>query len=189
LRRKIAAGDIATISVRRCYAGVAKAHAVDLNLERLKNEILDYLASSEFAVFRSFSGGLEGLSLITWDIDRFPDYRQFLDVATKVGVKLILFASREMSEEEIQELVEEVEDAHLTREERREVDRRIKDAQRHVGSTCSLELAFNYDSHLYVYEAQPDWYEDFLDLSDEITAAHQTMDGGGDGLGGYYSAN
>lgn len=162
---------------------------MDLNLESLKNEILDYLERSEFAVFRSFSGGLEGLPIITWDIDSFPDYRQFLDVARKVGVKLVLFAARELEAEEIEELLEEVEDATLTREERREVDRRIKDAQRRVGATCSLELAFDYDSHLYVYEAQPDWYEEFLDLSDEISAAHDTIDDGADGLGGYYSAN
>ena len=34
---------------------------MDLNLETLKGEILDYLAASEFGVFRSFSGGLEEL--------------------------------------------------------------------------------------------------------------------------------
>ena len=162
---------------------------MDLNLESLKNEILDYLGRSEFAVFRSFSGGLEGMPMVTWDIDRFPDYRQFLEVAQKAGVKLIMFACREMEEDEIAELLEEVEETNLTREERREVDRRIKEAQRRIGAVCSLELAFDYNSHLYVYEAQPDWYEEFLDLTEEINAAHDTMEDGADGLGGYYSAN
>ena len=36
--------------------------------------------------------------------------------------------------------------------------------------TCSLELAFNHDSRLYVYELQPDWYEEFLSIEDEIAA-------------------
>jgi hypothetical protein len=173
----------------RCYAGFAKARAVDLNLESLKNEILDYLEHSEFAVFRSFSGGLDGILMITWDIDRFPDYRQFLEVARKAGVKLVMFASRELEEDEIDELLEEVEETNLTRDERRDVDRRINEVRRRIGAVCSLELAFDYNSHLYVYEAQPDWYEEFLDLSEEISAAHDTMEDGADGLGGYYSAN
>jgi hypothetical protein len=71
------------------------ANNVDLNLETLKGEILNYLSASEFAVFHSFSGGLEELPVISWDTERFPDYRMFLEAAQKVGQKLILFASRE----------------------------------------------------------------------------------------------
>ena len=38
------------------------------------------------------------------------------------------------------------------------------------GVTCSLELAFDYNSRLYVYEVQPDWYEEYLSLEEEILA-------------------
>jgi hypothetical protein len=56
--------------------------------------------------------------------------------------------------------------------------------------TCSLELAFNHNSSLYVYELQPDWYEDFLTIEDEIAAsmAEDDLDEGGS-LGGYFSKN
>jgi hypothetical protein len=166
---------------------------VDLNLETLKGEILDYLAASEFAVFRGHSGGLEGLQVITWDTERFPDYRMFLDTARKVGQKLILFADRELDDEEVEEAVEELEAADLSREEQREFETRIREAHRHVGSTCSLELAFDHNSHLYVYEARPDWYEEFLEACDELTAMLPAGDDaqgeGHDGLGGFYSNN
>jgi len=166
--------------------------SVDINLETLKTEILDYLGQTEFAVFRSHSGGLEGLPVITWDTERFPDYRMFLDVAAKTGQKLILFASREFDDAEIEEALEELEDADLTRDEQRDYERRIRSARSHVGSACSLEIAFDFNSHLYVYEARPDWYEDFIEACDEITSLLPVTDdgeSGPDGLGGFYSNN
>ena len=165
---------------------------MDLNLETLKNEILGYLESSDFAIFRSHAGGLEGLPVITWDTERCPDYRAFLDTARKAGEKLILFASRELAEEELDEALEELVDTEFTREERRELEGRLAKAQRHVGATCALELAFGHNSHLYVYEARPDWYDDFLDACEEISSvlpADDDSHGTGDGLGGYYSNN
>jgi len=59
--------------------------AVDLNLETLKGEILEYLESTDFAVFRSHPGGLEGLPIITWDSGTLSGYRAFLDVARKTA--------------------------------------------------------------------------------------------------------
>jgi hypothetical protein len=58
------------------------------------------------------------------------------------------------------------------------------------GLVCSLELAFNHDSRLYVYELQPDWYEEFLAIEDEIAASvtEDELDEG-DSLGGYFSKN
>ncbi len=166
---------------------------MDLNLETLKSEILDYLAASEFAVFRSHSGGLDSLPIITWDTERFPDYRMFLETAHKAGQKLILFAAREFEEAEVEEAAEEMQEIEFTREEKRDFETRLRTARRHVGGTCSLELAFDYNSHLYVYELQPDWYEDFLETCDEISALLPAVDGlgdeGNDGLGGYYSNN
>lgn len=167
---------------------------MDLNLEALKGEILDYLEGTDFAVFHSHAGGLDGLPLVTWDTERYPDYRVFLDVARKVGQKLILFASREMDAVEIDEVVEELEDSDLTREERLDLEGRLRAARRHVGSTCALEIAFDYNSHLYVYEARPGWYEDFLDACDEIHAVLPGADedeeqDGSHGLGGFYSNN
>jgi hypothetical protein len=166
---------------------------VDLNLESLKSEILAYLESTDFAIFRSHPGGLEDLKLISWDSERWPDYRSFLDVARKAGEKMILFASREVAAEEVDEALEELADAEFTRDERRDLEKRVRVAQRHLGETCSLELAFTHGSHTYVYEARPDWYEDFLDACEEISsvfpAGDDGQDTGNDGLGGYFSNN
>jgi hypothetical protein len=166
---------------------------VDLNIETLKNEILGYLESSDFAIFRSHAGGLEGLPVISWDTERCPDYRAFLDTARKAGEKLILFASRELAEDDIDEALEELVDTEFTRDERRDLEIRLAKAQKHIGATCALELAFGHNSHLYVYEARPDWYDDFLDACEEIDSVLPKDDDsqgrGSDGLGGSFYSN
>jgi len=163
---------------------------VDLNLDTLKREILDYLESREFAVFRSSPGTLEGSQMVLWDTEHYPDYQMFLDAAAKVGVKLILFASREFEPSDIDDLLEQLDDLELEDDEGRDCQGRLRKLRVYEGLTCSLELAFNHDSRLYVYELQPDWYEEFLGIEDEIAASisDDELDEG-DSLGGYFSKN
>jgi hypothetical protein len=165
---------------------------MDLNLDTLKQEILEHLEHSEFAVFRGTPGGLEGLSMVMWDADRYPDYQMFLDTARKTGAKMILFAAREFESPEIDDAVEELDECDLSREERRELEARLRELRVHEGVTCSLELAFDHNARMYVYEIRPDWYDEFLSIGDEI-AVH--LPAGGtepqedDGSFGYFSNN
>jgi hypothetical protein len=164
---------------------------VDLNLDTLKREIADYLDSAGFAVFRGSPGGLEGIPIVLWDVEHHPDYQMFLDVARKSGAKMVIFATREFESADVDELLEQLEDCGLARNEQREYESRLRELRIFEGVTCSLELAFDYDSRLYVYEVQPDWYEEFLNLEEEISS-HFADDGeldGGDSLGGYFSKN
>ena len=74
---------------------------MDLNLDTLKQEILEFLDSAGFAVFYSSPGSLDGFPLVLWDTERHPDYQMFLDVARKSGIKLVMFASREFETSEV----------------------------------------------------------------------------------------
>jgi hypothetical protein len=164
---------------------------VDLNLDTLKREILDYLETNGFAVFRSSPGGLEGQPMVLWDTENFPDYQSFLDVAQKCGVHLVLFAAAEFKDDDIEELLTHLEECELTRDERRDYESRLRNLRIHAGVTCSLELAFSFDARLHVYEVQPDWYDDFCALEEEIME-HLTGEGPDvedDSLGGYFSNN
>jgi hypothetical protein len=164
---------------------------MDLNLDTLKQEIVAYLEHSEFAIFRSAPGGLEGLPLVLWDAERYPDYQMFLDTARKTGAKMILFASREFEASEIDEAVEQLDDCDLSREERRDLESRLRDMRAYQGVTCSIELAFDHHARIYVYELRPDWYEEFLSIGDEI-AVHLPADEDDeddDGSLGYFSKN
>jgi len=164
---------------------------MDLDLDTLKQEILAYLEHSDFAVFRGAPGGLEGLPLVLWDAERYPDYRMFLDTARKTGAKMILFAAREFDSPEIDEAIDELEECDLTRDERRDLESRLRKLRVHQGVTCSLELAFDHHARMYVYEIRPDWYEEFLNIGEEI-AVHLPNDEAeqeDDGSFGYFSNN
>jgi len=163
---------------------------VDLNLDTLKREILEYLDSSGFAVFQSQPGGLEGLPIVMWDCERFPDYQMFLDTARKIGCKMILFASRDFEQAEIEEALEQLEECDVSTEERLSLERRLRAARGYEGVTCSLELAFDYHARMYVYELRPDWYEDFLGACDEIVSRLPVEEEEDDGsFGEYYNKN
>ncbi len=166
---------------------------MDLNLDTLKREMLAYLGASQFAVFRSLPGSLDALSMIAWDVETFPDYRMFLETAEKAGKTMILFSSQEFLDEELEEALEELESAHLEREDKREFEKTIRGARRHTGSTCAIEIAFAHDSNMYVYELRSDWYEEFIEAVEELSTFMPDGDFSGDeheGLGGgFYSNN
>ena len=163
---------------------------MDLNLDTLKREILEYLDKSGFAVFHSHPGGLEGLPMVTWDTERYPDYQIFLETARQIGSKMILFASREFDAAEIEEALEQLEDSDIASEERRDLERRVHSLRSYEGVTCSLELAFDHHARMYVYELRPDWYEEFIGVCEEITSHLPAEDEEDDGsLGGFYSKN
>jgi hypothetical protein len=164
---------------------------MDLNLDTLKQEILGYLERSEFAVFRSAPGGLEDVPMVLWDAERYPDYQMFLETARKAGAKMILFASREFDPSEIDEAIEQLDECDLTREERRDLEARLRELRIHEGVTCSLELAFDHHARMYVYEVRPDWYDEFLNIGDEISVHLPGGEEGeeDDGSFGYFSKN
>lgn len=162
---------------------------MDVNLDTLKREILEYLEAESFTVFRSTPGGLEGLPLVVWDSEQHPDYQMFLATAKQTGAKLILFATQEFDSSEIDEVLEELEHSDMERDERREFQSRLNEMRVFEGVTCSLEVAFDHHTHFYVYEVRPDWYEEYLNIGDEIAAHLPEHEHGDDSLGGYFSNN
>jgi hypothetical protein len=163
---------------------------VDINLDTLKREMMDYLESAGFAVFRTSPGSLEGAPMVLWDVEHYPDYQMFLEVAQKSGAKLVMFGSREFESSDMDDLLEHLEDCDLTREEHRDYERRLRDFRRYEGVTCSLELAFDQQQRLYVYEVQPDWFEEFVSIEDELMMRFGGEDDDDDDpMGGFYSKN
>jgi hypothetical protein len=164
---------------------------VDLNLDTLKREIQEYLDSAGLAVFRSSPGGLEGLPLVLWDAERYPDYQMFLDVARRCGAMLVIFATREFESSDLDDLLSHIDECGFSREEQRDYESRLREMRIFEGVTCTLELAFDHNSKFYIYELQPDWYEEFLSIEDDVAARladDEDLDDD-DSLGGYFSKN
>lgn len=165
---------------------------MDLNLDTLKREMLDYLDSAGFAVFHTSSGSLEGQTMVLWDTEHYPDYRMFLEVARKAGAKLVMFGSREFEPSDIDDLIEHLEECDLSRDEYREYDKRLREFRIYEGVTCSLEVAFESGQRVMVYDVQPDWFEEFLSVEEDLmmrSATEEAQDEDDDSLGGYFSKN
>jgi hypothetical protein len=166
---------------------------MDLNLDSLKDEILHFLEASSFAIFRGHAGALDELPVVTWDSESFPDYRMFLDTAARSGEKVIIFIAATFEDDDIEDIEADVELSGLDREHARDIQQRLARFRAYLGRTCFIQIAFDHHSRLYVYELQPDWYNEYLELTDELEVMlphdHEHEEGDDDSIGGFYSNN
>jgi len=160
-----------------------------LNLDTLKEEILSHLGGEGFVVFHGYSRLGETDSFVSWDTGRHPDFREFLVAARQAGVKLIVYHERVFSEALVEEATDRLEGTNLAGEERRALERRLRDFRPYDGFTCALELSFDYQARVYLFHLAAEWYEDYLDLMEEIDAAAEEEPEEDESLGGYYSSN
>ncbi len=160
------------------------------NLDELKNEVLTHLEAEGFVVFHGYSRLADSDSFVAWDTDRAPDYRAFLRAAKKAGVTLVVYHFREFSATHLEDAADHLEDSDLTAEERRGIERRLHDLHNYEGFTCALELSFDYQGRVYLFNLRAEWYDDYLDLVEELDAATPDEDDDeDDSMGGYYSRN
>ncbi len=138
------------------------------DLEALRAEIEDFLASAEFAVFHSSGHHSDPLPVLYWDCERYPDYKDFLALAKKVDVKLIVFSRRQLEPDFIDDALDQLESADLPEDEYTELGRRLRELRVFEGFTSSVELSFEYQGRVYMYSRRAEWYEELLDIADEI---------------------
>lgn len=162
------------------------------NLEKLRTEIEDYLATRDLAVFRGFVSDLHEQRLVFWDVDRTPDYKAFVACAERAGIRLVIYNSRDFRREMVDEALERLEESELPKDDIRPLERRLRELKPFDGFTCGLELAFELENRIYVFDLRTEWYGEFLDLLDQIDGMIET-EGFGDeddeSLGGYFSRN
>jgi hypothetical protein len=162
-----------------------------LNLDVLKTEIRETLERRKFAIFNGYSRMMDSSPTVFWDTHRYPDYGQFLDTAAAADVKLLVLHAREFSAMLVTNAIDQMEDADLVPEDRRAIERRLRDLQAYDGFTCAIELSYDLNSRMYMFELRTEWYEEFSDLMDEIDAAlpHPDEEADEGPIGGYFSKN
>lgn len=164
-----------------------------LNLDALKDSILEHLQTEGFVVFHGFchSGGSRPVAY--WDTRSHPDFQAFLSTARQAGIKLVVFNRIEFSSGMVDDAMDRLEEYELPVEERRGFERRLREMQAYHGFTCVLELSFDSEGRTYVYELRADWYLDFLHILDQIESYApedaEDEEGEEDSMGGYFSRN
>jgi hypothetical protein len=163
---------------------------MNLNLDTLRTEILEYLEAEGFVIFQGYSRLAETDSFVAWDVDRLPDFKTFLSAAKNAGVRLIVFHYRQFSSAHLEDGTERLEESELGVEERRSAERRLRELSEYEGFTCAIELSFDYQGRVYLFSVRSDWYDEYLDLLEDLDASLPDEDGHeDDSMGGYYSKN
>jgi hypothetical protein len=163
------------------------------NLDLLKEEIQEALDADHFTVFHGHSRLLEGIPAVRWDVLRLPDFKPFLRTAKQLDVRLIVYHQQTFTAGHIDEAMEDLQEAELTREERRNLERRLNELRMYEGFTCAIEMSFDFEGRTYLFEMRSEWFDELSDLLDEIDAATPPdfIDDEGDESmgGGYFSRN
>jgi hypothetical protein len=163
-----------------------------LDLETMKTDILAAAQEFGLAVFHGFSGLSDKAAKVYWDVENHPDFREFLQVAKTCGVTLLVFHHEPFSLDQIDEALEQVQESELSRDEKRSLEKRLRDLQPYEGFTCSLEISFALDGRFYFYHRETEWYrsmDDVLLEIDALTMVDEEEDDDEPMGGGYYSKN
>jgi hypothetical protein len=159
-----------------------------IDLETTRTEMQAHLEQSNVAIFHGYSS-LNDTALVYWDTDRHPDFRHFLAAAERSGVRLIVFYHQQFSLSEIDDLLQELEDSQLPRDEKRGFESRIREIQKYEGFTCAVELSFSLEGRVYIFRLQTDWYGNWEDILAEIEAAADEQEEDEGPISGYFSNN
>ena len=162
-----------------------------LDLEKMRADIQSHLQEGGFTVFYGFSRRIDSLTHVNWDTAQHPDFRDFLRVAREAGAKLIVFSHDSLGIDRIDEAIEDLEECDLSREEKRNYEKRLRDLQSYEGFTCSLELSFDLEGRVYLFEVQTEWFEELANIIAEIESSMPMEEDDEDAgpISGYFSNN
>lgn len=160
------------------------------NLDTLKTEIDAYLKDSGFVVFYGLSRSIDDTPEIDWDTAHHPDYKQFLDVAKQLGAKLVVLHHREFDSEIIERALDQLESTSFELEDGRHLETRLRELNMYDGFTCVIEMSFDHQDVMYMFELRTDWYNELNDILEQLDMAPDDDESDDDGtFGGYYSKN
>ena len=64
------------------------------DLDSLKNELPPYLESRGVVIFHGESRLTDDGSVVMWDVEKRPDFREFIECSQRLGVKVIVLQNR-----------------------------------------------------------------------------------------------
>jgi hypothetical protein len=160
------------------------------NLDILKPEIELYLEEAGLAVFYGYTRPLESAPAVYWDCEQYPDYRLFVQCARSAGAKLIVFHQREFFTEHIDEALEKLHACELPPQESRRFEEQLNDLRAYEGSVSAIELSFDHEGRVYLFDLRTEWFDEFAELIEDIQLlVPDPTDGDDSPISGYFSRN
>lgn len=163
------------------------------NLDALKSEIEGHLAAQGMSIFYGYSRLMESLPLVFWDSEKYPDYRLFVKSAQAVGAKMMILNQRELSSDTLDDALEQLASSDVPSDEQRTIERRLKELRVYDGFTCSLEISFDHQGRVFMFDVQTEWYEELNNLLEDLEFLDERHDDGEQQehgpIGNYFSKN
>jgi hypothetical protein len=159
------------------------------NLDALKTEIEECLEQAGLALFYGYSRSLDALPAVEWDCEQYPDFRLFVKAALTAEAKIIVFHQREFSSELLEDALERLTDCDLPPEECQQLERRLNDLHAYHGAVCAVELSFDHQGRVFLFDLRTEWYEEFSEMLDEIQLLSAPVDDDDSPISGYFSKN
>lgn len=159
------------------------------NLDTLKTEIEEHLEQTGLAIFYGYSRALDTLPAVEWDCDEYPDFRQFVQAALTAEAKIMVFHQREFSSEQVEDALERLAACDLPAEEAQEFEQRLNELHSYNGSVSAIELSFDYQGRVFMFDLRTEWYEEFSEILDEIQLMTAQEEDDDTPISGYFSKN
>jgi hypothetical protein len=160
------------------------------NLDTLKAEMEHYIEESGLAVFHGYSRALDSMPTVYWDVARYPDFKMFVKTAQDSGAKLIVLHQREFDSAQVDDGLEQLSECGLTEDEQSEFERRLGAMRVYDGFICGIELSFDHEGRVFVFDLRTDWYNELTDILDEIQLLTADADDDDETpMSGYFSKN
>ena len=103
---------------------------------------------------------------------------------------MIGFHHRVFALDEIAEALEQLEGIDVPRDEQQDYERRLKAMRQYDGLVCAIELSFDHEGQVFLFDLNTDWYSDFSEMLGEIHIMDAESDMDDDTpIGGYFSKN
>ena len=138
------------------------------NLDVLKPEIELYLEEMGLAVFYGYSRSVDTVPVVYWDCDQYPDYRLFVQSARAAGTKIVVFHQREFFSEQVDDAIERLHACRAALPGIAQLRRTSERMRAHEGSVCEIELSFDHEGRVFLFDLRTEWFEEFSDMLDEI---------------------
>lgn len=139
-----------------------------MDLDKLKTAAADHIAELGMVLYHGVTRITDEGRIMMWDTRQHPDHKEFLESAAKLGIKLIVMHVRELTRELLDDMKDELEDSTLPPVERRESEKRLKALRPYVGFTSTIELSFDYNETVYLFETHSEFMEEILSIMGEL---------------------
>ena len=98
-------------------------------------------------------------------VPRLPAVRP---IRARRGREIIVFHQREFFSDQVDEALEQLNAAELPPRNPASFEERLSDLRAHEGSVCAIELSFDHEGRVFLFDLRTEWFEEFSDLLDEI---------------------